>query len=174
MTKPLTIRSLSMGYIQTEDRLWVRPTLTDGTQRQIWITRYLTEKLIRGLAELLQASYQEVPLPFPIDRETGLKFEHEEATQLKSDANARQTGKDLREPAGDEGLCLNIEIKNIADFQWLLTWNTAQKTAYTMQPNRIEMHQLLQSLLRQQHMANWLIELQHDWLLQDSTGAAHS
>ena len=174
MTNSLTIRSLSMGYLQSEDRLWVRLVLADDTQRQIWVTRYLTEKLIQGLAELLQASYQQVPLPFPIDRETGLKFEHEEATQLKADASAGQTGKDLQKPADDEGLCLNIEIKKIADFQWQLTWNTAQKKAYTMQPNRIEMHQLLQSLLRQQQRANWCIAHQHDWPLHDSVSAAHS
>lgn len=172
MSTPLIIRSLSMGYLQTEDRLWLRLSLTNNTSRQIWLTRYLTEKMIQGLADMLQKSYQDVPLPFALDRETALKFEHEEATQLKTEANVGQGAVELQKKPKDEGVCSTIEFKKIADFQWQVTWNTLQNSAYTMQPNRIEMHQLLQSLLRQQRLVNWRIDHQHDWLLQDSAPAA--
>ena len=86
-SESLNVKTIALRYISTEDRLTVQLNLNDSSSRKLWITRHLSRSLIDALGNLLDKSYQEVPLigsEQKIDKKLGLQFEQEEATEVKS------------------------------------------------------------------------------------------
>lgn len=170
-SESLNVKTIALRYISTEDRLTVQLNLNDTSGRKLWITRHLSRSLIDALGNLLDKSYQEVPLigsEQKIDKKLGLQFEQQEATEVKSQT-ADKTAKDhaqAQEPR-DDGLCTSIDVTKVGDFKWRLTWKAQHGPGYPMVLSRIEMHQLLQSLVRLQSQSKWDIPIAYSWINRD-------
>lgn len=167
----LNVKTIALRYMPTEDRVTVQLNLNDSSSRKLWITRHLSRSLIDALGNLLDKSYQDVPLvgsEQKIDKKLGLQFEQEEATEIKSqtaDKTAKEHAQAL-EPR-DDGLCTSIDVTKVGDFKWRLGWKAQHSPAYPMVLTRIEMHQLLQSLVRLQSQSKWDIPIAYTWINRD-------
>lgn len=64
----------------------------------------------------------------------------------------------------DDGLCTSIDVTKVGDFKWRLTWKAQHGPGYPMVLSRIEMHQLLQSLVRLQSQCKWDITIAYSWI----------
>ena len=170
-SESLNVKTIALRHVSLEDRLTVQLSLQDGSSRKLWITRHLARSLIDALGNLLDKSYQAVPLigtEQKIDKKLGLQFEQEEATEIKSQT-ADKTAKDhaqALEPR-DDGLCTSIDVTKVSDFKWRLSWKAQHSPAYPMVLSRIEMHQLLQSLVRLQSQSKWDIPIAYAWINRD-------
>lgn len=165
----LNVKSIGLRYWPVEDRLTVILSLQDGSERKVWMTRQLTRSLIDALGNLLDKSYQEVPLvgtEQKIDRTLGLQFEQQEANEIKAQTPApapAPAAQDKPEPR-DDGLCTSIDVAKTGDFKWRLSWKAQHGPAYPMPVTRLEMHQLLQSLVRLQGQHKWDIAIAYPWI----------
>lgn len=53
MSAPITVRSITTGYSDSEDRLWARLVLDNDEEARLWLTRRLTLRLCKGVVDLL-------------------------------------------------------------------------------------------------------------------------
>ncbi|WP_396431826.1 hypothetical protein [Limnohabitans sp.] len=167
-SESLNVKSIALRYWSVEDRLTVVVSLQDGSNRKLWLTRQLTRSLIDAVGNLLDKSYQEVPLAGSeqkIDKTLGLQFEQQEANEIKAQTPSQpaNSANESQEPR-DDGLCTTIDLAKTGDFKWRLGWKAALGPAYPMQLTRIEMHQLLQLLVRLQSQQKWDIQIAYPWI----------
>lgn len=145
--------SLTVGYSDTEDRVWVR-LVSESSEQRIWLTRSRMLALIRTLANALETTLAELDSVLQIESAHRLAMEQEEAVSVMNGVSPPPAPKSKGYQVADGGLCTVFDV-TIQDSRWVVQLHAASGQPLVFDGNRLQMHQLLKSLLNRQREADW-------------------
>lgn len=167
-------RRIAFGFVEEEDRLAIA-LVADEERVTLLLTRRLTGRLLRALAELLAKS-STVMARAPVDmKKDVLIFEHLSARQEEA-ASCPSAGDSAAPlPARDrshrEGLLKKLDIETLPHcFRLVLT--ARGDISVSLALNRSELHRLLASLHAVARTAEWQLEAEAGWLVDGELSAA--
>ena len=148
MNKPDTIfwfASLTAGYSDSEDRLWLRLTHADR-EATVWMTRRLTQALVQQAFQLL--SGREAQEPLPSHAEVVAPF-----VQKGGDASPKQ--RSAQTPIVGQGLVSTINCSlTPKGMNWVFHVPSSKAG---LACSDVEAHCLLELLFQRQKAAGWAI-----------------
>lgn len=161
--------TISFTYFQREDRLLV--VLQPGDHK-LWLTRYLTQSILRDIATLFASVVPGDGIPGTGSAAERIMLEHrmamdeEDLADQPSQGNSMQFSKEppARPEDGDISLCTGLDAKAGADYG-SLTFNVGEQHL-TLRYTRAGFHRFLRTLMLCASKANWQIESIPDWLRQ--------
>lgn len=148
--------SLTVGYSDSEDRVWVR-LVEASTEQRAWLTRRQVASLITLLSNHLEISLVEVGPLLQMNRSGRLAMEQQEAVSLMAGATGPDPVHGSSEYSVIEaGLCSISEVQ-VVDMRWYVRLYTPNDKPLVFNGSRIQAHQLLKSLLNRQREAGWAL-----------------
>lgn len=145
--------SMTVGYSDSEDRLWVR-LVGDHAEQRVWLTRRTTLALVQALAQQLEASLAELDSIVQIDPAQRLALEQDEAAGAMGASAPGPASKSADYLVTDCGLCTVFDLET-HDERWLVRLQTIGVNPLEFYGNRLQVHQFLKSLLNRQREADW-------------------
>ena len=159
MSDPLKIQTFTIGYSDSEDRVWVRVILVDHTEARLWLTRRLVQRVVETTADLLIKTLpKETDLSIP-----GLGNAISMAKLAADFAKAKENPSDAPAPPPPEtrmaaslpvGLCQSLDITP-AEKVWSFIWRTPGSPGYLLMIDRCAVMRLTAGLLTQAQTAGW-------------------
>ena len=157
LSNPITVRSITTGYSDSEDRLWARLVLDNGEEARLWLTRRLTLRLCKGVVDLL------------IDRRA--KESNLDIDELKNSIAKARLGAELDQaqsrlgetpaPPPPEpntpvatGICHSIDITPTKG-DWRFVFKAANTPGYLLPINQEGVVRLVAGLLKQSEANGW-------------------
>jgi hypothetical protein len=164
---------LSFGYNEQEDRLALLGKDDQGRTAALLLTRRFTQRLINGLAGLLERT-SPLAAQAPTEMRSDIVLiEHQGAlsdpakgpsTEAKRTAPPSPRGV----PAGSLQLVVKINVKTTrTEFQMILEASKGPPVAMNL--NRLDLHRFLDLLKRRADAADWNIQVGVPWLEPDQT-----
>lgn len=154
------IQSITFGYSDSEDRLWVRCCLQGGGESRFWLTRRLALALIKGIADKLAETLP--PLPVPMDDTLRLALEHEAGFEKPAEP-APPAPESSLQPAVEMSLCTRIDLTAGAN-GWKIVWMPVGQAPMTLNMPREAVHRMLAGLIGRIQGAGWAPALTAPWL----------
>ncbi len=158
--------TVTLGYSDTEDRLWIRILNKDGTDKKMWLTRNLCEKicicLVSNLEKTLSPNSEKNSKPSK-NMAKILATEHqvalEEATKKKPNDSVEAVKPKYNSPIR---LCSSVNIQ--FGKAWKLQFFCAEEAnSFEIKTDRKNIHQILSAIIKQCAQANWNIENLPKW-----------
>ena len=156
-------RTMTAGYSDSEDRLWLRFGAED-TAIQVWMTRRLASRVVEQFWTWLSDSCA-VPAVTAQDktaRRTATLAEREVALEVKqpmTSAQAREAEpKAMAHQPQQAGLIQNINLRRLSSGSTRVTFNSSGGKI-TMNFDRGALHRMLQVLGKTSVNAGWSISL---------------
>ena len=156
-SSPLTVQTITMGYSDSEDRLWLRVVLTDQNEARFWLTRRLLIRLCGAIADLLVKSYAK-------ENEHELKELGEVLSQAKLAAEFEQAKDRLTEteapPLSENpspypvGICHSVDITPGSP-RWTVVWKVASTPGYSLAMDKVALLKLTAGLIEQAKRNGW-------------------
>jgi hypothetical protein len=153
------IQSITFGYSDSEDRLWVRCVLQGGGESRFWLTRRLALALIKGVTDKLADTLS--PVPVPMDKALRLALEHQAGFEKPSDP-APPAPRSSSKAASEMSLCTRIDLTP-GNKSWRIVW-IAGGQPLTLNMAREAVHRMLAGLISRAQQAGWAPELPASWL----------
>lgn len=145
--------SLTVGYSDSEDRVWVR-LVGEYAEQRVWLTRRTVWALINALSDRLEASLAELDSIVQIEAAQRLVMEQTEAAGFMNAESAGPRTSSEKYQVLDNGLCTVFDLEG-HDERWVVRLHSANAHPLVFNGNRLQMHQLLKSLLNRQREAEW-------------------
>lgn len=161
----IIITNITLGYADSEDRLWARLILANGKETRIWLTRRMTLGLANGLADLLEKTDgpdQQIN-PEKIlnsDDQKHLNNELMSALNEKADETPEPPAPNTIEMFGS-GLCHTINIT--PGNPWLIVFE-APGQGFALPAERKIIFKLMHAFRSQADQAEWSPPTKHSWL----------
>ena len=144
----LKVKNITIGYSDSEDRLWFKLTLFDEKDVQIWITRQLAKNICKELTRLLKFHSKEKLTYSDLDIKKEI-FEMNNAIWDKSSSKSlNENNKSLL------GLCKNIEII-LFNNNWKIVMRVSHEQKFFFITSRINIIKLFIAIIQQIKFANW-------------------
>lgn len=168
MNETLTVYTMNLSYDTLEDRLSLLLT-NDEQSINLWLTRSLTQRLLKGLSDLL-VHQSDVESQQAKAREAATIMEHLAITQRHSQSPDRLAA-DTPTPI-HRGLLTKVDIQYSPNQYHLLFF--AQDTCIAQMPTgRAGLHRIIDLFERMSERANWqLIDVNLGWLARKETALA--
>lgn len=148
--------SLTVGYSDSEDRVWVR-LVGENAEQRVWLTRRRVMALIQTLASRLEATLADLSSILQIGSIQRLAMELNEAAEsMNPEAPRPATGADGYQVM-DGGLCTVFDLE-VGKERWVVRLHTVSGQPLVFDGGRLQMHQLLKSLLNRQEEADWRLD----------------
>jgi hypothetical protein len=147
--------SLTVGYSDSEDRVWVR-WVSDQLEQRIWLTRRVIADLVLDMSRRLELSLVTIGPLLPISKAELLAFEQGEAGEALAATSVFQADPTFKRSVIEGGLCTIFEVTAQSE-QWVIHFYAVSGPPLVFIGNRIQAHQLLKSLLNRQREASWNI-----------------
>ena len=163
-TLPIVATNLRFAYNETEDRLTVLATDAQSQGVHVALTRRLTDRLINGLAQLLeQTSTVAVKAPAEM-RDDIILMEHQDALYGQGQAPTTDpgTGKALPNLPVPR-LVTSIDV-SITPTTFEIRVGDAQTPLITLSLDRFHVHRLVEALSQRAEAAGWHIAVNAAWL----------
>jgi hypothetical protein len=157
---------ISLAYVESEDR--IRLDCGDGKGRlTLLLTRRITRRLVKGLADLLASSSLAVTrTPADLRREV-IVLEHFSAVMAPSPQPAAAGGGEAADPADPadlgQGLVDNVEVQ-IHPTSFRLVFHAGAGPVASLWPSRAELHKILAALAREARRGDWNIGEEAGWI----------
>lgn len=145
--------SLTVGYSDSEDRIWVR-WVSDQLEQRVWLTRRVVANLVVDMSIELERSLVTAGPFLPITKEERLAFEQDEAGNALAASAVLPVEPILKRSVTEGGLCTIFEVI-VQSGQWVIRFYAVSSSPMVFIGNRIQAHQLLKSLLNRQREAAW-------------------
>lgn len=145
--------SLTVGYSDSEDRVWVR-LVGENAEQRVWLTRRCVLALIQTLASALETSLAELGSILQMEAAQRLGMELDEAAAAMGSAAPEPAPKSKDYYVADSGLCTVFDL-DTQSAQWVMRLHTVCGKPLVFDGSRLQMHQLLKSLLNRQREAGW-------------------
>ena len=158
--------TITFGYSDTEDRLWVRILNDDGSDKKMWLTRNLCGKICSCLASNLEKTTS-------IDKEKSkvsaeifdqLASEHQIAVNkmIKATVSSRSEESIKSKSPGPIRLCNSVNISFGKD--WTIKFFcTEEENSFQIKTDRQNVHQILSALIKKCEQAGWNIQKLPIW-----------
>lgn len=146
-------RSFTVGYSDSEDRVWVRLVGKNFEQR-LWLTRRCVLALIKALASALEASLVELDSMLQMGSAQRLAMEQEEANKTMGEQGPAPSVASKGFELIEGGLCTLFDLQ-VVEARWVVRLHSVSGQPLVFDGNRLQMHQLLKSLLNRQTEADW-------------------
>lgn len=146
-------RSLTVGYSDSEDRVWFRLVCENAEQR-VWLTRRCVLALIETLASALETSLVELDSILQMESDQRLAMEQEEASDAMGGQAPSPAPRSKDYQISEGGLCTVFELELLSE-RWVVRLHTVSGQPLVFDGNRLQMHQLLKSMLNRQREADW-------------------
>ncbi len=147
---------LTMGYSDSEDRLWL---VFSDDDNQFWLSRRFCANLLVGLAKELSATCAGLNYGGHSDPDVRIALEHEtaheHAAQLRQDASAKNSPAPASPPQTTRIGRLLTSIKITTSATHVQMDLIAANAARSLHLNRAEAHQVLSSLWLHSEGAHW-------------------
>ena len=160
--------SLSFTYFESEDRLLV---LMQPGGHQLWLTRYLTQSILREIASLFARAVPGEGVPGAGSMEQRIALEHSMAMNEEDLADQPGQGGGMKfanSPAlpksGSIPLCTGLDAKAGSDFA-SISFSVGQQDI-NMRQSRAGFHRFLRTLALCADKAGWQIQGIPPWLTQ--------
>lgn len=154
--------SLTVGYSDSEDRIWVR-LVGESAEKRIWLTRRCVLALIERLANRLETSLAQVESILQMESGKRLALEQDEAADLMGSAAPGPAPKSAEYQVDDGGLCTVFDLE-IHKERWAVCLHTVSGQPLVFDGTRLQMHQFLKSLLNRQREVGWRLH-EPEWLV---------
>ncbi|TXM71532.1 hypothetical protein FV218_15050 [Methylobacterium sp. WL69] len=162
-TLPIVATNLRFAYNDTEDRLTVLATdaLSQGVHAAL--TRRLTERLVNGLAQLLeQSSALAVKAPAEM-RDDIILMEHQDALYGQGQAAADPGTGDALPDLPAPRLVTAIDV-NVTPATFEVRVRDVQTPLIALSLGRLDVHRLVEALSQRAEAAGWHIPVSAAWL----------
>lgn len=165
-TLPIVATNLRFAYNDTEDRLTVLATDAQSQGVHVALTRRLTERLVNGLAQLLeQSSALAVKAPAEM-RDDIILMEHQDALygqgQAAADPGTGDALPDLPDLPAPR-LVTAIDV-NVTPTTFAVRVRDAQTPLIALSLGRLDVHRLVEALSQRAEAAGWHIPVSAAWL----------
>lgn len=149
--------SVTVGYSDSEDRVWVR--LVDAhVELRVWLTRRTVAGLIERLGKFLESSLVELAPLITMESANRLSMEHDEAASLMSEVSPAPKKPEEGYAVIDGGLCALTEV-DIRDSHSFVRLYPSGYAPVVFNVSRLQAHQLLKSLINRQREAGWQVSV---------------
>lgn len=145
--------SLTVGYSDSEDRVWVR-LVGENAEQRVWLTRRCVLALIQTLASALETSLVELDSILQMESSQRLAMEQDEAAGAMDGQAPAPAPRSKDYQIAEGGLCTVFDVQMQAE-RWVVRLHTVSGQPLVFDGNRLQMHQLLKSLLNRQREADW-------------------
>lgn len=172
MKLPLSVSTISIAYIEHEDRLAIVVTSQDGERLALMLTRRLAGGLINALAGLLERTSvigQDVPVE---TRDAVVLFEHQGALTKTNDAN-HEPGEPSSETKDDRismQLITDVSITTHPSHFVVILRHTNQVIA-NFNCGRDDLHRLVAMIRSKCEHADWNLAINVNWLQPNADGS---
>lgn len=170
MSLPIAAKSMSFTHSESEDRLVLLVEGEAGARLALMFTRRLTERLMNGLASIIERS-SVAANHAPADmRGDVILLEHQGAVSAATGPTGSD-GSSKADPSGGEGMTGEVPARLVTS----VTVNTQPENfdfvirdgeiaLARFQVNRTELHRILDILGRQAKAAAWNLRTEAGWL----------
>lgn len=155
--------SMTVGYSDSEDRVWVR-LVGEQAEQRVWLTRRSVTALLDALAKKLEASLAELDSILQMEASQRLAIEQDEAAGAMNGRAPGPAPKTDAYQVVDCGLCTVFDVQS-SDERWVVHLHTVSGQPLVFNGNRLQMHQFLKSLLNRQREAGWQLNTP-EWLIR--------
>lgn len=166
---PIAASQLTFAYSEPEDRLTLLARDAAGGAVHVLLTRRLTERLINGLAQLLEQS-SPLAQTAPADlRSDIILMEHQDALFGKGRAQAESV--EAAEPATPvplTQLVLTIDVE-VRPRTFEIGMRAGETALIRLSLDRHSVHRLVEALGQRAEAAGWNLVLGAAWLEPDQT-----
>lgn len=159
-----TIQSVTFGYSDSEDRLWVRCLMKDEDDVRFWITRRLTLALIEAMGIKLRETLPALPVPMAEDLR--LAVEYQSALEIPREP-APPAPENPVARTQELPLCHTVDISTHPSHAWAIVWKVAGAAPLALTANRQTIHRLLAALINRAEAAGWAPALSQSWLIPE-------
>jgi hypothetical protein len=153
--------SLTVGYSDSEDRIWVR-WVSEQLEQRVWLTRRIVANLVVDMSTQLERSLVMIGPLLEISKQDRLAFEQGEAGEALATSAVQHAEPTVSPSVTEGGLCTIFEVVAESE-QWVIRLHAISGPPLVFIGNRIQAHQLLKSLLNRQREAAWNLCMP-DWL----------
>ena len=157
-------QTITFGYSDSEDRLWIRLVLVDQSEARFWLTRRLTENLCQAMAGLIEQNTQaQHPSLSTQEVNQYLRKEFFEVTHSTWDPTPPPPqATQNNTPTPTMQLCQTINID--LGLTWQLRFSGTRGPEYTLgiEPNQAP--KFLLALLKQSQIGHWQVTTDKIWL----------
>ena len=168
-TPPIIATNLRFGYSEAEDRLTLGAADAEGQAVHVMLTRRLTERLVNGLAHLLeQSSAVAVQAPAAM-RDDIILMEHQTALYgagAPTGEAAEQADETPALPVPQLVTALDISITP-ATFE--IRMRSGETALIHLSLGRLQVHRLVEVLGQRAETAAWSIPVGAAWMEPDQT-----
>lgn len=151
------VQTITMGYSDSEDRLWIRVVLNDKNEARFWLTRRLLIRVCGAIADILAKTYakeNEHEL-----RELGELLSH---TKLAAEfEHAKSTLLDTEAPPLSEtpspypvGICHSVDITP-GKPRWSVVWKVASTPGFLLQLDGPALMKMVAGFMEQAKRNGW-------------------
>ncbi len=160
---PEPISTLTMGYADGEGCIGVRAVLAPPREAQIWLTRSLTLRIVKGVSELIvktpaASSQYLLPELAGTIQKAKLAADYQQAKANPSDREAPPPPESGRVKQAKGGLCSSVDIRpgKDANHPWVFIWKVpGVATGYVLSLPRQSVLRLIAGLIKQAEVAGW-------------------
>lgn len=162
---PVMASSISLVYIEAQDRLALFVSAASGEQLALMVTRRLAARLVNGLAGLLERT-SAAALEAPAEaRGDVVMFEHQGAVA------AVQAAPRQAPPAGSAAvdhqvasiLMDSVDVTTHRD-SFVLLLKSGEQALASLQVSRSDLHRIVAVLRRKCEEAEWNLPIETTWL----------
>lgn len=151
------INNITLGYSDSEDRIWLRLVLANGNESFLWLTRKLTLQVITAIEKLI--TQETSTNTFNNSSTDILKNEFFEKSISVFDPTPEPPAKNqIPEKCG---LCHQIKITYTPT--WQISFEMPNNINYQLNLDRDKIFKVLIALIRQSNKANWQDSYQPSW-----------
>lgn len=164
-TLPIVATNLHFAYNEHEDRLTLLAANSQGQGVHVALTRRLTDRLINGLAQLLEQS-SAVAVQAPAEmRDDIILMEHQTALfgqgEPAADREAEPSNQITSLPAPQLVTAMDI---NITPATFEIQMRSGETPLIHLSLNRMKVHQLVEVLSQRAESAGWNIAVGAAWM----------
>lgn len=153
--------TVTFGYADSEDRMWLRLLLVDGGEAKMWLTRRMCESLCNSIAKLIEGHTLVNDEKLSGDTLTQhLKTEFYETTISTWDPSPPPAKNETN--ATPMSLCHSISID--AGDNWCIRFSGVNNVEYALPMDRRLIQKTLLAIYKQAQQAGWNITTTYSWL----------
>lgn len=165
MILPITAASLALAHSEAEDRLSLVAADAHGTRLHVALTRRLTDRLINGLAHLLEQS-SAIASQAPAEmRDDIILMEHQSALFGQADSPQQPAvapAADAVPPPAPQ-LVNGVDV-TVTPTTFEIQLRAGEARLVHLSLNRLQVHQLVETLSQRAEVAGWNIALGAAWM----------
>ena len=155
--------TLTIGYSDSEDRLWLRIIDKDSNEGRIWLTRGMTQNLINEFARQLEFDAPDINVLDKIEPKLRLQVDLSVSKETFENVSPPPPSKSLEVIQVDGGLCVAVNFSKNTSGIWMVIWKGINSKVFTTPLSRKDMFLLLDSLSQRQEACCWELKIP-EWL----------